>query len=369
MGDKRVRKPSEFRKESKLICPLRFHNPLPMVPSEQKLMAYPFPSDRFTKYSLTSLEAQYSTPLLLPLDLGINVDLVRPEVYAPPTHYMEMDDEDIPLLEEPEKMRGLAKNRKYRNTSSQYLRKSFLPAGPIVYSSNTKTQKKENPDVENEFDAETLVPKIQAGFDKQEFTHPTKPHLKVDKVYDVLPEFDFIHTEFVMVTYDEDPHEESEFVLLREHEDEEADPVLSLYTQNFQEEETQELSHLRNYKYTYSNDPNLNDVLLWFQEDPPTVTYACVENKLQLKKKKVPKGATTINKKNLPPKNLEINVRDDRKSELVARKEKLKETGAPIEEGLSSPVLENLPDDQETEKDEVNTMIKSLFGDISEEET
>ena len=71
---KAILKASDLRKEPKLFCMLKFHNDLPMVPCEQKLLAYPFDSERFCEYKTSSLESESIPELLLPLDLGIKVD-------------------------------------------------------------------------------------------------------------------------------------------------------------------------------------------------------------------------------------------------------------------------------------------------------
>ncbi|CAG9310933.1 unnamed protein product [Blepharisma stoltei] len=378
MGDKPKSKkfPNDFRKDPKFCHPFRFHNQLPMVPCEQKLMAYPFDQDRFTKYSLTSLEANYTPPLLLPLDLGIPIDLINPEIYNTPPD-AELLKEDAELLEEPKKDKEESKANKYSaSNSSLYLRKSTLPAGPIVYSNPTVQEEAKNEaDVEAEYDTQTWISKICSAFEKNEFVHPTKPGLKAEKVYSVFPDLSYIHTEFVMFVYDEEPHEKNKFTVLKEHEDEEADPVMSIYVEEEPEntEEMQEneksLVHLRNYKYSYFNDPNQNDILLWIDEDKGVAAYAQVENKLQLKKKKVPKGITSVSTSNLPSKLLNMKIRDERKSEILARKNKLLEFECPLDPGMESDKLEEMAEEMDQEKEEKMNMFKRLFGgDDSDEE-
>ena len=338
-------------------------------------MAFPFDSERFTKYSLTSLETSYFPSLLLPLDLGITVDLICPEVYES-SFSTEIDPNDAELLYEPIKPKTENKVlRDYTNTSG-YLRKSTLPAGPTAYSN--VIQAKEEPielDVEKEFDNNILIPKINAAFEKKEFVHPTKPHLKVDKVYNVLPDEKQFCTEFVMFVYDEEPEETGCMNLLKEFADDEDTHLLSLYLKEENDEENeeyyekdkkddenQEISYnfLRNYKYNYLNDPNQNDILMWVDDTNLIVSYCIVENKMQLKKKPIPKSQNIVN---LPDRKVAIKYRDEKKSELIIRKEKLVEYGFAPESGMETPVLNAMADDLYEENREVNSILNKLFGD------
>ena len=48
---------SHLRADSKFMAEFRFYNPLPEIPSEQKLLAFPFSADRFTKFRFSGLES------------------------------------------------------------------------------------------------------------------------------------------------------------------------------------------------------------------------------------------------------------------------------------------------------------------------
>ena len=358
-----------------MYCPLKFHNCLPMVPCEQKLMAFPFDSERFIKYSLTTLEAQYSPPLLLPLDLGVTVDLIHPEIYES----MISEDpsfDDLELLIEQIKPSNEPKVSRDYSNSSGYLRKSTLPAGPIAYSHPVEAKEdKPELDVEAEFDSITLIPKINAAFEKKEFSHPTKPHLKAEKIYNVLPDEHQLCTEFVLFAYDEEPDDSQNMNVLKEFADDEDTHLLSLYVNNNESEEEDEeeeevekdpkmmkLKFLRNYKYSYLNDPNQNDILMWLDEENSVVSYCIVENKMQLKKKPMPK--TQGNAVSAPERVLGIKFREENKSELIVRKDKLLEYGFQVEDGMETPILNAMTDDLYDDKNEI---LNKLFGDDEED--
>lgn len=347
-----------------MYCPLKFHNTLPMVPCEQKLMAFPFDPERFIKYSLNSLETVYYPSLLLPLDLGINVDLICTDIYdANASENLPLEDSE--LLYEPIKQKTKTKSTRDYTNSSGYLRKSTLPAGPIAYCrSSSVKEEKVDVDVEAEFDSSVLIPKINSGFQKKDFVHPSKPHLKADKVYNVLPDEHQISTEFIMFVYDEDPDDLNRKNALKEFADEEDSNLLSLYIENATEDNESNYSFLRNYKYSYLNDPNQNDILMWIDDETLTVSYCVVENKMQLKKKPIPKAKT--GNTHLPDRNVSIKTRDEKKSELIIRKEKFVELGFAIEPGMETPVLQAMPDDLYDENNEVNNILTKLFGDDSD---
>lgn len=81
---------SEFRKRKRdevpedFLCNVRHANNLPDVPFDPKLLAYPFESDRFTRYKGTSLESATNLGIRTEPDLGIHVDLLDPYAYVPP---------------------------------------------------------------------------------------------------------------------------------------------------------------------------------------------------------------------------------------------------------------------------------------------
>lgn len=349
-----------------MFVPLKFHNNLPMIPCEQKLMAYPFDPERFTKYSLSSLEAKHAPSLFLPLDLGITVDLINPEIYESKT-FSEPPVEDSELFREPVKATQSKKlARDYSNTSG-YLRKSTLPAGPIAYTNlPARVENKQELDIGAEFDSGTLIPKIMSGFNREEFTHPTKPHLKIDKIFNVFPEEHQICTEFITMVFDEDPDTEDRGNLLKEFADDEDLHLLSLYTEDYKDEEEDSYiySFVRNYKYSYLNDPNQNDAIFWLNEEEGTAKYCVIENKLQLKKKPVPKAAGN---RVLPDRTAEVKYRSEQKSELIVRKDKMLELGFQPESGMETPVLMAMPDDMYTEH-KVSNLMNKLFGSDDDSE-
>lgn len=63
---------------------MKYSNILPDIPSDPKFLAFPFDNKRFVSYKSTSLETNYKHDLLNECDLGVTIDLIDPNTYAPP---------------------------------------------------------------------------------------------------------------------------------------------------------------------------------------------------------------------------------------------------------------------------------------------
>lgn len=96
-------------RKSELVCRVKYSNTLPDIPFDPKFIAYPFETNRFIHYVPTSLERNYKYELLTEPDLGVTVDLIRPETYAKPEQEFDeygnkvdppLDPKDERLLEE-----------------------------------------------------------------------------------------------------------------------------------------------------------------------------------------------------------------------------------------------------------------------------
>jgi hypothetical protein len=251
-----------------------------------------------------------------------------------------------------------------------YLRRSTLPSGPI-YTVPSVVKREDSENLDYDYEAETLKPYIEQAFAKKEFVHPTKPNLKVEKVYDVVPDLSVIHREYSIISFDEEPHDTNEEAYIKEFEDEEADHILALYAQRRKRsfEEMNEYDYKRNYKFMLNSEPGQNDVIMWLNEEEGKLYYAPVGERMMLKKKKVPKGITNPNTERLPSKSLVVRLRDPRKHELIERKEKLIEYEAALDPGLDSDTLDNMEEGEDIEEQEKKKKLVSLFGDeFSDEE-
>lgn len=86
---------NSFRSE--LICRVKFNNNLPDFPFDPKFITYPFDSNRFVEYKPTSLEKNHKHDLLTEHDLGVNIDLIDPDLYAIPAEYQITGNATLPI--------------------------------------------------------------------------------------------------------------------------------------------------------------------------------------------------------------------------------------------------------------------------------
>lgn len=131
---------------------------------------------------------------------------------------------------------------------------------------------------------------------------------------------------------------------------------------------------MRNYKFTINTELGQNDVVMWLDEEAGTLSYALIECKMQLKKKKVPKAISNINHANLPEKLVNIRFRPDKKAELLKKRAKLEEfevlnTQCTIGPELTDDVLDQLEEGEDVEEKERTHLMNRLFGDTFSEDS
>uniref|UniRef100_A0A2P2KBQ4 RNA polymerase II-associated factor 1 homolog n=1 Tax=Rhizophora mucronata TaxID=61149 RepID=A0A2P2KBQ4_RHIMU len=91
MGDRRAtplltgdRTENRLKKPTTFLCKMKFRNELPDPSAQMKLMKFKRDEDRFTRYTITSLEKMWKPQLHVEPDLGIPLDLLDLSVYNPP---------------------------------------------------------------------------------------------------------------------------------------------------------------------------------------------------------------------------------------------------------------------------------------------
>lgn len=220
--DNRLKRPSTF------LCKIKFRNELPDPLSQPKLLQVYNDKDRYSKYTITSLEKMQKHRLLVDSDLGIPLDLLDISVYNPPKVRPPIDPEDEELLLDDEKMPSAkieSIRKKARPTDkgvawlvkTQYI--SPISLDPAKQSLTEKQAKelKEIREGKREFlesfnDREKQIRSIEESFRvaKQRPVHQTKPALEPVEILPLLPDFDRLGDKFTHVTFDGDPTADSE---------------------------------------------------------------------------------------------------------------------------------------------------------------
>ncbi|KAI8544508.1 hypothetical protein RHMOL_Rhmol08G0302600 [Rhododendron molle] len=221
-AENRLKKPTTF------ICKLKFRNELPDPTSQPKLLSLRRDKDRFSKYTITSLEKMHKPQLYVEPDLGIPLDLLDLSVYNPPKgERLPLDPEDELLLRDddpvtPVKKDGIKRKERPTDTGMSWLVKTQY-ISPLsmeaTKQSLTEKQAKELREargghniLENFNNRERRIKEIEASFAacKSLPVHATNSKLQPVEVLPFLPDFERYDDQFVIATFDSAPTADSE---------------------------------------------------------------------------------------------------------------------------------------------------------------
>ncbi|TYJ46644.1 hypothetical protein E1A91_A02G133200v1 [Gossypium mustelinum] len=234
MGDRRAtpflsgeRIENRLKKPTTFLCKLKFRNELPDPSAQPKLMALKKDKDRFTKYTITSLEKMYKPKLFVEPDLGIPLDLLDLSVYNPPSVRPPLPPEDEELLHDdvaitPIKKDGIRRKERPTDKGVSWLVKTQY-ISPLnmesMKQSLTEKQAKELRELkggrnllENLNNRERQIKEIEASFEASKLrpVHATNKNLEPIEVMPLLPDFDRHNDQFVTVAFDGAPTADSE---------------------------------------------------------------------------------------------------------------------------------------------------------------
>ncbi|GAQ85316.1 Paf1 domain containing protein [Klebsormidium nitens] len=237
-GTKPERKPGEAGKEqnrlkrpTNFVCRIKFRNELPEVLGEPKFLLTDLDPDRYTKYTITTLEKRYKHKLLMEPDLGIPLDLMDLSVYdAPPADQRPpMDPEDRALLQDDVKTKLAStsvikkKDRPAEEGMKWLVRTSYISNIDQETTKNLGLNEKQLKqkrdemlglleDMDGKTDREKQLASIEATFVAAQLppVHASKPHLRPELVLQLLPDADRFDDPFVQAVFDAEPTAESE---------------------------------------------------------------------------------------------------------------------------------------------------------------
>ncbi|PPD95629.1 hypothetical protein GOBAR_DD07328 [Gossypium barbadense] len=234
MGDKRAtlflsgeRIENRLKKPTTFLCKLKFRNELPDPSAQPKLMSLKKDKDRFTKYTITSLEKMYKPKLFVEPDLGIPLDLLDLSVYNPPSIRLPLAPEDEELLRDdaaitPVKRDGIRRKERPTDKGVSWLVKTQY-ISPLSMESTkqslTEKQAKELRELKggrnllvNLNNRERQIKEIEASFEASKLrpVHATNKNLEPVEVMPLLPDFERYDDQFVMVAFDNAPTADSE---------------------------------------------------------------------------------------------------------------------------------------------------------------
>eukprot|EP00258_Populus_trichocarpa_P027445 XP_024443464.1 protein PAF1 homolog [Populus trichocarpa] len=233
LGDRRAtpllgaeRTENRLKKPTTFLCKLKFRNELPDLSAQPKLMPLKRDKDRYTKYTITSLEKMYKPQLYVEPDLGIPLDLLDLSVYNPPSIRPPLAPEDEELLRDdetvaPVKRDGIRRKERPTDKGVSWLVKTqyISPLSMESTKSLNKNQAKELREMkggrnllDNLNNRERQIKEIQASFEANKLppVHATNKNLHPIEVLPLLPDFDRYEDKFVTATFDGAPTVDAE---------------------------------------------------------------------------------------------------------------------------------------------------------------
>ncbi|XP_018655001.1 putative procollagen-lysine,2-oxoglutarate 5-dioxygenase [Schistosoma mansoni] len=318
----------EFKTES-LLCRLKYQNNLPELPFDPKFLVYPLEPSRFLQYVATSLERNYKHELLTETDVGVEVDLIDPDVFRIDKRAtLHPDDERLLEDEAP----TFVNARKSRHQKLGYNVKRHLNE-EIVYR-----------------DRESQINAIEETFkaaEKPIHKHYSKPNVHALEVLPVLPDFTLWRYPCAQVIFDDDPSrknkttteqkEEVNQAMIRGMVDESGDHFVAYFLPT---EQTKQLRRLdaenqtpytedaayeyeltREYNWNVKNKTMANyeeNYFFCFRKDG--VYYNELETRVRLsKRRKLNQSGTNVGALQAPKTRLIVHHRDFTDEELKAQ--------------------------------------------------
>ncbi|KAF5726857.1 hypothetical protein HS088_TW22G00541 [Tripterygium wilfordii] len=214
MGDRRVtsflsgeRIENRLKKPTTFLCKLKFRNELPDPMAQPKLMSLKKDKDRFTKYTITSLEKNYKPKLFVEQDLGIPLDLLDLRVYNRPSVRPPLAAEDEELLCDdesvtPVKKEGIRKKERPTDEGVSWLVKTQYISSFSAESTKQSLTEKQARELremkggrsvlENRNKREKQIKEIEASFEAAKLlpVHADNKNLKPVEVLPLLPDFE-----------------------------------------------------------------------------------------------------------------------------------------------------------------------------------
>lgn len=207
-----------------LYVKVKFNNTLPDIPFDPKFLINPLNLSRFVQYEPTSLERNSKHELLVPPDLGVDIDLIDPDKHKLPTgpivHHLE--DEYL-LADDENQVSGSAKKNPRDKQHSQlhnkvvpWLKKTeYISTEYNRYgSSSEKTETKVGYNVrknmnENLFmDRESQIKAIEKTFEESQkpiVKHHSKSGVTAKRVMPLLPDFKLWKYHFAQAVFENEP--------------------------------------------------------------------------------------------------------------------------------------------------------------------
>ncbi|CAI2735789.1 unnamed protein product [Schistosoma spindalis] len=350
----------EFKTES-LLCRLKYQNNLPELPFDPKFLVYPLEPSRFLQYVATSLERNYKHELLTETDVGVEVDLIDPDVFRIDKRATLHPDDERLLEDEAPTFVNARKSRHQKSVS--WLRKTEYISTELYnrWNKSEKVESRLGYNVKRHLneeivyrDRESQINAIEETFkaaEKPIHKHYSKPNVHALEVLPVLPDFTLWRYPCAQVIFDDDPSrknkttteqkEEVNQAMIRGMVDESGDHFVAYFLPT---EQTKQLRRLdaenripytedaayeyeltREYNWNVKNKTMANyeeNYFFCFRKDG--VYYNELETRVRLsKRRKLNQSGTNVGALQAPKTRLIVHHRDFTDEELKAQTDRL----------------------------------------------
>eukprot|EP01052_Picozoa_sp_SAG31_P011208 SAG31_NODE_630_length_13427_cov_27.066327_6_plen_394_part_00 len=206
------------KERSDFICRIKYSNDLPDVPHDMKLLRYPFDPMRYIRRGRdeTSLEKAYmrNAPLLAEPDMGVDINLVDPDVYSasdtiPVMHPIDRELVEAQYMDDEKKssdqgnpfkgpMPGLMSTQYVDPVAKSAARASNWEG----VSAPVEGSRHDDPEARLEAVEQTFV---DANGFEAELRHKTRPDLVPAEISPLFPDFQRWGYPMVHAAFDENP--------------------------------------------------------------------------------------------------------------------------------------------------------------------
>ncbi|XP_018496745.1 RNA polymerase II-associated factor 1 homolog [Galendromus occidentalis] len=357
-------------KRPDLLCRVKYSNTLPAIPFDPKFLAFPFDNKRFLSYKSTSLETNYKHDLLTEHDLGVTIDLIDPNTYAPPAEDVPLHADNEELLEEEPITPAVSKRSRLHNMvipwvkKTEYIATEFSRYGQTGVNTETKVGynvKKMLNERSLYMDRDSQIEAINKTFEEAQkpiTQHYAKPNVTPVEVLPVYPDFELWKYPFAQVLFENEPApisqaEEMSQAMIRGVMDESGEQFVAYFMpteetlrkrQNdaenkveYQDEVDYEYEMTREYNWNVKNKTSSGyDENYFFAVRDGCIYYNELETRVRLSKRRLEPGMAPNNSE-LVVKHRVLNENEHRQQQL-----RLSQLEPPQEES----------DDDEEEKDD-----------------
>jgi len=202
------KKQGDPKKRSRFLCKVRYQTSLPEPHAHMKMLRYPHPEDRLTRYCASYLDLKREFDVYPERLLGVPIDLVNVDQYREAAERMDEGDEDgnirrPPLdpedavLFEPEPAededeeklpvgwlrKSLFLSNDWYGKTSKHVSKAALEEKAQEMARQKRRERREKST--REYQIKAIVSSFEKANAQPE--HPSKPHLKAVNVAPLLP--------------------------------------------------------------------------------------------------------------------------------------------------------------------------------------